>query len=604
LDKPDTAVRDLLTPPFDAAALFRARRKVRKALEPHAGRRIRMRVLSGSTVGELKDLIPLFLLQFGIKAEIVVGEYGAYFEEAVYPEATAADAVEADWIYVHTNSRNLLGIPAASDDPERLEEKRKIDLGRMRALIGALSRSGAKVIVNNFEGLPWRTLGNLSARDPRGCVRYINELNTELYSLLDGWENLFLNDIAYQSAVVGFEKWHNREYWDAFRYGVGPDALPQLAASIASIVAAADGAAKKALVSDLDNTLWGGVIGDDGVEGLVLGPETSKGSAFQDLQQYLKSLGARGVALAINSKNDRSLAESGFSHDASRLSLEDFAAFFANWDPKPQNITRIADTLNLGADSFCFIDDNPAEIEHVRQEMPAVLALGYRSSPNELMEQIERLGLFETVRLSSEDLERSGSYAGNRKRAEFKESVGDMESYLTSLGMVSEIGWVGKTGFDRAVQLINKTNQFNPTTRRTTPREMTNRLASDKDLVLQARLTDRFGDSGLVSIMAASLNGEAVEIDTWVMSCRVFNRGLEYAIFEWFLARATELNIYQIRAQFVPTPKNGYVADLYDRLGFERIADNIEGREYRFALRGNDTAQRPAHFIEVKNATY
>jgi FkbH-like protein len=571
--------------PFDHASLMRNKRRIKEELQPRAKRKLKIYVLSGSTVGELKDLIPLFLLNFGIDAEIRVGDYNTYYEDALF-----GDNIESfgpDWVYLHTTNKNIKNFPKLSDSTQTVDTLLQEEQARLLHIIEALRKKSMKTIVNNFELPLVRDTGNLSSMHPAGHVRFINQLNQIVGEMIDTGGGVFLNDLNYLSSVVGLDRWYDSNYWHAFKYAISPFAMPWLASSVASNITSAEGAAKKVLLCDLDNTMWGGVIGDDGKEGIELGPESPKGEAFQDVQNYVKSLKDRGIALAVNSKNDPVLAATGFEHEYSVLSKDDFAAFLATWDPKSQNVSQIAKQLNLGSDSFAFIDDNDAEISEVGLNRPEVLSFTYKSSPYELAVQIDRLGVFEPTSLSAEDLKRSNYYQDNQRREQLLQQAGSVDEYLQSLSMSAVIASIGGTEKERAVQLINKTNQFNPTTRRIDAQELDRRLKAQEDIALFARLKDKFGDNGIVSILLADVRGDTAEIDTWVMSCRVFNRQLEHAVFDQLVRKCQDKGVAHITASFRPTAKNGYVQDLYDKLGFECVAEAGDEREYRFAVRDN-----------------
>lgn len=576
-------MRDIFEYPFDHVKIFRSRGRIRSTLEPIAQRSIKIYILSGSTVAELKDLIGLFLLNFGVNAQIEVGDYNTYFEDALFGEKI--DAFSPDWVYVHTSIRNLSAFPKLTDDGSKFAALVDHEVSRIRQVVAALTSRSLRVVVNNIDKPALRGVGNLSAYHPTGTLHFVNRLNEAIYDIVRGTDGVFLNDIDYLSAVVGLDRWHDWNYWNAFKYAVSPYALPWVAASVASIISAAEGAGKKALVCDLDNTLWGGVIGDDGKEGIVLGPDTAKGEAYQAVQEYVRALKDRGIALAVNSKNEPELAKTGFDHEHSLLSFEDFAAFEANWSPKSSNIGLIESQLNLSADSFAYIDDNAAEISEVAMHRPEVFGLRCMKTPIELIVQLDRLGIFEAVSLSAEDLNRSTYYQDNLKRESLRNQVGSIEDYLRSLELKARIGVIGPLIKDRAVQLINKTNQFNPTTQRIDMQELEQRLNSGMDIALYAGLKDRFGDNGIVSVLLARTDGKAADIDTWVMSCRVFNRELELALLDRFVARCQELGVEDINAIYRPTPKNGYVASLYEKLGFQCIFKDENESRYHLNIR-------------------
>jgi FkbH-like protein len=360
---------------------------------------------------------------------------------------------------------------------------------------------------------------------------------------------------------------------------VSPTATVALAQSVAGLIKAAYGRSKKCLVLDLDNTLWGGVIGDDGVENLVLGRDHPLGEAYTDFQEYVKGLKERGVILAVCSKNDAATAIQGFSHPDTVLKLEDFSAFKANWNPKPQNIREIAAELNIGLDSLVFVDDNPAERALVERDLPEVAVPEVGSDVAAFAEVLEQERFFEVQRVVKDDLDRSSYYQENAQRNLSEAKYGDYGEFLASLEMSAEIGAFAPVYLDRITQLINKTNQFNLTTRRYTIAEVEDIGGNAGYVALYGRLADRFGDNGLVTAAIGRVADMALHVDLWVMSCRVFKREMELAMFDALVEECRERGIRKMVGVYIPSNKNGLVAGHYASLGFTRIAAEANGRE-------------------------
>lgn len=570
---------DIFNYPFDASKIFRARGDIRDALAPKASTKIKLYILSGSTTGELPELISVFLLNFGIDAEVRCGDYNTYYEDALF--GSEIDEFNPDWAYIHTTFRNIKQLPAPSDTRESVDKLLSDQASIHQQVMAALTKRQCRVIANNFERPLLRVTGSASMSHFAGHLSFVRALNDTISEMVNEADNVYLNDIDYLSSVAGLDSWHNLKYWHAFKYAVGPEHMALLASSIASIIGSVMGKAKKVLVSDLDNTLWGGVIGDDGVDGLDLGPGSARGEQFLDAHHYLQDLRARGIALAVNSKNEDDIAKTGFGHADSALSVDDFASFVANWHPKSENMKTIAQELNLNTDSFVFIDDNEAERAEVTGSHPEIATLSFKKSPMEAILTLERLGLFETETISREDLQRSTYYTANKKRLENTGADLTFDQHLEFLEMRAEIGRINPSNKQRAFQLINKTNQFNPTTKRIDEKTLADRMSSENDILLYARLTDRFGDNGLVSFLLASVEDDVAKIDTWVMSCRVFKRELEMAIFDALVTELDDKNIRKVEGHFIPTAKNGYVTDLYDRLGFECVSTDGEKKHYQ-----------------------
>jgi FkbH-like protein len=345
---------------------------------------------------------------------------------------------------------------------------------------------------------------------------------------------------------------------------------------VARIIGAQRGQSKKCLVLDLDNTLWGGVIGDDGIEGIILGNGSAVGEAHIALQRYVKLLNERGVILAICSKNDLAIAEAAFqNHPEMILRRSDIAAFVANWNDKAENLKAIAEQLNIGLDSLVFVDDNPAERARVRNSLPMVGVPELPSDPALYVRCLADGGYFEAVAFTADDRQRAEQYAKNAQRESLRHAVQGMDEYLRALDMSIAFGDITPLELGRVAQLINKTNQFNPTTKRCTVEELTEIASMPDNIALRFRLVDRFGDNGLVSAMIlrpAPDDAGVLDIYLWVMSCRVFGRPVEFETMNIAVEAARRRGVRAIRAEYVPSKKNGVVADLYKSLGFSRVS--------------------------------
>ena len=341
--------------------------------------------------------------------------------------------------------------------------------------------------------------------------------------------------------------------------------------SLNSIIRAIYGKSRKVLVLDLDNTLWGGVIGDDGVDKILIGRETPQAEAYTAFQEYCLSLRDRGILLAVCSKNNEDVAKSGFAHPDSILKLEHFSAFRANWEPKHGNIQSIAQELNLGVDSFVFADDNPAEREIVRSQIPGIAVPEIGNEVTRYAEIIQAGRYFEPASLSKEDLERAALYAQRSQVVAQQAKFANYGEYLDSLEMTAEIDTFKPVYLERIAQLTNKTNQFNLTTRRYTFAEMEAAAADPNTIALYGKLSDKFGDNGLISIVLGKRHGDELHMDLWLMSCRVLKRDMEQAMLDAVVERAQSRGIRSIIGFYIPTAKNGMVKEFYPVLGFESI---------------------------------
>jgi FkbH-like protein len=352
---------------------------------------------------------------------------------------------------------------------------------------------------------------------------------------------------------------------------LSPTATVVLAQNVAAIVKSVYGKTKKCLILDLDNTLWGGVVGDDGVQNLILGRDHPVGEAYVDFQRYVKDLQRRGVILAVCSKNDPENAKEGFSHPDSVLRVEDFSVFKANWNPKPDNIRAAALDLNIGLDSMVLVDDNPAERALVAGQLPEVAVPDVGSDVSRFAEVLEHERYFEVVKVVPDDLSRSSYYSSNAQRSAYQADFRDYGEFLASLEMTAEIGPFLPVYLERITQLINKTNQFNLTTRRYTSAEVEAISRDPAFVTLYGRLADRFGDNGLVSVLLGRVSHDTVELDLWLMSCRVLKREMELAMFDALVEQCQARDIRKIVGVYIPSKKNSMVAGHYASLGFTRV---------------------------------
>jgi FkbH-like protein len=434
-----------------------------------------------------------------------------------------------------------------------------------------------QTVLNVFPAL----LGNNEhqlADSPHTVVARVNELLRPAAERV-GVLLLALDVFAQQEGV---RAWHDAALWHRSKQEVHPRVSHLYGENVARLLAAIRGRSAKALVLDLDNTLWGGVIGDDGLEGIVLGHGNAVGESFVAFQKYAKALTTRGIVLAVCSKNDEANALSPFAeHPEMVLRRGDIAAFVANWQDKATNIRAIAEQLNLGLDALVFVDDNPFERALVRQELPMVAVPELPEDPADYVATVAAAGYFEATGVTEDDRKRSEQYQANAAREAAKSNATDLPAYLRSLEM--KLIWrnFDRVGLTRIVQLINKTNQFNLTTRRYTEADVLAKMDAEQKqhaLTLQLRLTDRFGDNGIISLLIGELDeNKTLWMDTWLMSCRVLGRQVEEATLNLLAAEAKAIGAKAIGGIYLPTKKNGMVREHYGRLGFEKTEENTDG---------------------------
>ena len=394
--------------------------------------------------------------------------------------------------------------------------------------------------------------------------------------------------------VVGWSAgWTDDRLFFHAKLPCAPDFLIEYGYNLASLLAAQMGLAKKCLVLDLDNTLWGGVIGDDGLGGIRLGQGGAEGEAFVAFQHFVKSLKERGVILAVCSKNEEYNAKEAFEkHTEMVLRLDDISCFVANWNDKAANLREIARRLNIGLNSLVFADDNPAERGLVRQLVPEVAVPELPDDPAGYIEAIARHRYFQTTAIGKEDFQRSQYYLANAAREEAQQGLSggsaNVDDYLRSLGMVAKIGPVTDMSLERTAQLINKSNQFNLTTRRRSAADVMALMQDPAWVTRTISLADRFGDNGLISVVLAKIDDETLEIDTWLMSCRVLKRGVEALVHNHCCRVARSLGLKRLRGTYIPTAKKErcFVRDLYPNLGFTPTNGEADGPtvwEYKLA---------------------
>ena len=415
-----------------------------------------------------------------------------------------------------------------------------------------------------FGGLDARIQGSPRAMIERFNMRLLQEVATEKDLVVDA---------AFLASKVGLDCWNDARGWHKAKLPASLDATPLYADHICRLLGAARGKARKCLVLDLDNTLWGGVIGDDGLDGIALGQNSAVGEAHVALQRYLLDLRRRGVILAVCSKNEDTIARSPFREHPEMVLKEDhIAVFIANWSDKANNIREIAATLNIGTDSLVFLDDNPAERGQVRQVLPEVAVPELTEDPADYIGLLANAGYFEAIGLSEEDLSRAEFYQANGRRVSLQK-VGNLEEYLRTLQMVATISPFNAVGRVRIAQLINKSNQFNLTTRRYSEREVEAFENDPVKFCLQVRLADRFGDNGMISVVIFDIDPDEWSCDTWLMSCRVLGRRVEEVVLAAVAEAARKAGARRLKGTYIPSMKNGLVVKHFAKLGFTRTGD-------------------------------
>jgi len=527
---------------------------------------LRVAFLANATLDHWVDCLRFWLLLEGFRLEPLIVPFGTWPQQVMDPDSELYQFRPAVvWFFTQANDLRL-----DTYQPAEVEQ-RGADLSGQLSMVSA--RLPALLVVNNLPAPSSRIYGNLDGSMSGSVADCIDHFNRALPKILPAGSAVF--DIRHLAARFGLDRWEDPRMWYHSKHPFSLDAHGPVAFSAARMLAAARGRARKCLVLDLDNTLWGGVVGDDGIDGIQVGPDGGAvGEAYASFQSWLKALARRGIALAVCSKNNEELAREPFLRKRGMvLDLNDLVAFKANWDNKADNIRAIARDLNLGLDALVFVDDNPAERALVRQELPQVGVPEMPVDPADYVRALASGAWFETLAVTSEDLSRVQAYRENIARSEAQARATDLGSYLEGLEMRAGWGTVDASTLPRVAQLVNKTNQFNLTTQRYTEAEIQALSTSPDSWVGHFSLRDRFGDHGLIAVVILAFDGPTARIDTWVMSCRVFSRQMEHFTFGVIQEVARRRRARYLKGTYIPSPKNAVVADLYQRFGGRSVGD-------------------------------
>jgi len=553
--------------------------RLARAIAPRLERLPTLRVafLAGSTIDPLVDLLGLWLLLAGFRLEAYNAPFNSWRQQALDPES-GLYAFRPDIVWFFLTARDL----RFHDSAVAVVDGEAESSAHLRDLIGAVEQVSARlhghVFVNNAEATSTRPLGNLEGRLLQTQAGQVSRYNATLTQALPPSCNLF--DLAHQAACFGLSRWEDARLWFHSKHPFSLEAFGPVAFAAARLLAAGAGRSRKCVVLDLDGTIWGGVVGDDGPANLRLGASGGAiGEAFVAFQTYLKALSSRGVALAVCSKNDDALAREPFGLRSEMvLTLDDFAVFTANWGNKADNIRSIAATMNIGTDAIVFVDDNPAERALVRAELPEVAVVDLPDDPSDFVAALAAGAWFETLALSDEDRLRSRAYRNNAARTLAMGDSSDIGTYLRGLDMHATWGTADSTRLPRMSQLLNKTNQFQLTEKRYSQAELETMASDPRFWVSWFSLRDRFGDHGLISVVIVRMGPETPCIDAWAMSCRVFSRGMEDLVFAVLCREISRRGYASLLGRYVPSPKNGVVSALYERLGGEPDRASADAR--------------------------
>jgi len=562
---------------------------------------VRLAILSSCTTAHLHPAIRTAGLRRNVHIEIYESDFGQYLQELLDAESEL-HKFKPNFVLFCLDAHHLTAGFTSGMDNEMARAEIDQVFGRIREC-WRLAREafGCQIIqqtvLNPFPAL----MGENEHRLAGSCADAADRLNLLLREATADPEVALLA-VDRKAARNGLLAWFNPALWHRSKQEIAPAAAPVYGDLVGRIIAAHQGRSAKCLVLDLDNTLWGGVIGDDGLEGIRLGQGSAEGEAFVAVQDYARELARRGIILAVNSKNDEKNAVEAFDkHPDMVLKKGDIACFVANWQDKATNMRNIAAQLNIGIDALVFLDDNPVERALIRQELPMVAVPEVPEDPALWPLMLADAGYFESLAITAEDRERSAQYQGNLQRDQLKASSTDIKSFLTGLEMQLVWGRFDRLNFQRIVQLINKTNQFNLTTKRYTDADVEAVMKDERSVGIQMRLLDRFGDNGIIGILIGRLNGDGdMMLDIWLMSCRVLGRQVEEATLNVIAGVAQSMGAKKLVGLYKPSAKNGMVAEHYRKLGFDVEPAKEDGSTHSSLDLGQFTPKDT--FISIKEA--
>jgi FkbH-like protein len=558
----------------------------------------RLAILSNSTVDVLVPALIACGARHGVALEVIKPSYDQVAQEALTPDSSV-NTSKPDAVLFALDHR-ALPLKLSLADSEGALASVGGAVGYLKSLRDGIKAHWNPICIFQTIAPPPETLfGSLDRALPgtwRSLISHVNEALAD--DVLRSGDVIL--DVAGIAEAVGLAEWHDPRQWNMWKFAFSYGLIPLYGDHVARTVAAIRGKSRKALILDLDNTLWGGVIGDDGVEGIKISQGDATGEAHLAVQRLALDLRERGVVLAVSSKNTEEVARAPFEkHPEMLLNLEHFAVFQANWNDKATNIQAIADELSLGLDAMVFLDDNAVERGLVRRLLPQVAVPELPADAAYYARTLAAAGYFEAVTFAREDLERAGFYQDNAKRADLCKQIVGVDAYLESLDMTITFQPFDALGRARITQLINKSNQYNLTTRRYAATEVAALEGDPAFFTLQVRLSDRFGDNGMISVVICRPGGAFVwEIDTWLMSCRVLGRKVEHMVLREILVHARLAGIRTLTGAYRPTDRNKLVLDHYPKLGFTKFR-GVDGGVtlWELPVQGTDPDKAPMKVV-------
>jgi FkbH-like protein len=548
---------------------------------------IRLAILRSFTVEPAIPLLRAEAFVHGIDLTVHLGDFNTYAQEILDPDSS---------VYHSSPDAVILAARTADLAPDLWHEYPDLAPEAVPAGVQRVSnsfsqwvrvfreRSSAALVVHSVE-LPARpSMGLLDGQRTTGQSAAIRQINQELRQMASEHRGVYVLDYDALVARHGRLRWNDERKWLIARMPIAADHLIYLAREWMRFLVPLSGKTAKVLVADLDNTLWGGVIGEDGMTGIKLSPEYP-GAAYQNLQRAMLDLARRGILLAVCSKNNLEDAMEALQHHPGMLlKPKDFAALRINWNDKSQSLREIASELNVGIDSVAFLDDNPVEREQVRSTLPEIIVIDLPEDPLAYAAAVQDCPVFERLALSSEDQERTTFYAAQRDRSHVEQTFQSKEDFYRYLEQEAEVAPVSPVTLARVAQLIQKTNQFNLTTQRHTEQQVTEMATRPGWQVLSLKVRDRFGDHGLVGVAITRDQAETCEIETFLLSCRVIGRTVETALLSHLARGAAARGRQRLTGRFIPTRKNAPARDFYARHGFQLLEENRAGSMWTLDL--------------------
>ena len=510
-------------------------------------------------------------VDMGFNIDLYEADYNQIEQQFLDPGSDLHHS-DAQWIVLFQATHQLAALHAAMSPADRnMLAQQRLDF--VESIVTDVAWAGCRILCLNYPEIDDTVYGNYANQVESSLLWQTRMLNVGLMQLAARYDNLSIVDIAAVQAQVGRNQMFAPSVYVSTEMVLSIDALPLVAYRIVETIAAQRGTFHKCLILDLDNTLWGGVIGDDGIEGIQLGHGLGIGRAFTDLQLWAKKLQQRGIILCIVSKNDEEVAKQPFlNHPDMVLRLDDIAVFIANWQTKVDNIRAIQQVLNIGFDSMVFLDDNPFERAIVREHIPGITVPELPEDPAEYLEYLYSLNLFETASASEVDNKRTRQYQQEAQRMKLKSTFANEHEFLESLGMQATVEPFNTFNTPRVAQLTQRSNQFNLRTVRYSEDDIKQLAQAPEVIDMAFSLKDRFGDHGLIAVVVMRpIDAESLLVDTWLMSCRVLKRGMECFTLNQMVEAARSRGYKRIVGEYLPTPKNGMVANHYPELGFQPL---------------------------------